>query len=220
MRVSFSCVDEYCDALLLNTGVRLTSFLVVGLPLFCVSIGVVAFHTMTREPQIKVGVIYNPMLQEMTSAVAGRGAYLNGKRLFTNATFNTTSTTVPLSEAVINVGFPVVKESTLRASSKAVMALATRVRGLRMIACASQVIAWVARNQLQSYVSLDLNAWDVCAGMLIVKESGGQVMDFNGTTATIESRDLIFTSANAGIALGNELRQVLEEHDCLDYDKT
>ena len=83
------------------------------------------------------------------------------------------------------------------ASSKAVAALATRVRGLRMIACASQVIAWVARNQMQAYVSWDLNAWDVCAGMLIVQQSGGTVLDMQtGRNATLASRgsDPIFTS--------------------------
>jgi len=153
----------------------------------------------------------------MTSAVAGRGAYLNGKRIQIPST-ETTTTRIPLEESVVNVGFPVVKESTLLASSKAVAALATRVRGLRMIACASQVVAWVARNQLQAYVSWDLNAWDVCAGMLIVQESGGSLVDFNGTNATISSRDLIFTSPHAGMELAEELRQVLEEHDCLNYE--
>jgi myo-inositol-1(or 4)-monophosphatase len=123
-----------------------------------------------------------------------------------------------MNECLINVGFPVVKESTLQASSKAVAALATRVRGLRMIACASQVIAWVARNQFQSYLSWDLNAWDVCAGILVVRESGGCVLDFSsGQNATIESRDLIFTSPTSGKVLAEELRQVLEDNDCIKY---
>jgi myo-inositol-1(or 4)-monophosphatase len=174
---------------------------------------VVAWNQTTSTPDIKVGVIYNPILGEMTSAVADRGAYLNGKRI------NTTQTSIPLNEALVNIGFPVVKESTLVASSKAVAALATRVRGLRMIACASQVIAWVARNQMQAYVSWDLNAWDMCAGMLIVQQSGGTVLDMQtGRNATLASRDLIFASPNAGMQLADEIRQVLKDNDCLDYD--
>lgn len=167
-----------------------------------------------------MGVIYNPILEEMTCAVAGRGAYFNGKRLQVLPNNQTTCTPLlPLNESVVNVGFPVVKESTLQASAKAVAALSHQVRGLRMIACASQVVAWVARNQLQCYVSWDLNAWDVCAGMLVVKESGGTIVDLkDGNEATITSRDLIFTSPNAGEALAKEVRQVLDENDCLEYE--
>jgi myo-inositol-1(or 4)-monophosphatase len=124
-----------------------------------------------------------------------------------------------LKECLVNIGYPVVQgESTLAASTKAVSALATRVLGLRMIACASQVTCWVARNQFQVYVSWDLNAWDVCAGMLILQESGGNILDFaTNQTATITSRDLIFTSSTAGKAVAEEIRQVLEDHDCLEY---
>lgn len=196
-----------------------TTNMYCGLPMFCASIGVVAYNSTSGKFEIKVGVIYNPVLDEMTSAVAGQGAFVNGKRLVTTPNITTDSTTMALNESVVNVGFPVVKESTLRASSKAVAALATKVRGLRMIACASQVVAWVARNNMQCYVSWDLNAWDVCAGMLIARESGGTVVDFDGKEATIESRDLIFTSPQAGMALAEEIRQVLKDNDCLDYDR-
>jgi myo-inositol-1(or 4)-monophosphatase len=180
-----------------------------GLPLFCASIGVVSL-SQNNEPEIMVGVIYNPILDEMTCAVKGRGAYLNGKRI------QIEQTSLTLEESLVNVGFPAVKESTLEASSRAVAALVTKVRGLRMIACASQVLAWVARDQFQVYVSWDLNAWDICAGMLIVRESGGAIMDFKGSSATIVSRDMIFTSQTGG--LGEELRQILDQHDCLEYD--
>ena len=176
-----------------------------------------SWNQTTQQPEIQVGVIYNPVLDEMTSAVAGRGAYLNGKRIHHNIT-TTITPTIPLNECLVNIGFPVVQESTLQASSKAVSALCTRVRGLRMIACASQVISWVARNQFQAYISWDLNAWDVCAGMLILQESGGSIFDFaTNTTATLTSRDLIFTSPTAGAMVAEELLQVLQDHDCLEY---
>lgn len=180
-----------------------------GLPLFCASIGVVSL-SQNNEPEIMVGVIYNPILDEMTCAVKGRGAYLNGKRI------KIEQTCPKLEESLVNVGFPAVKESTLEASSRAVATLATKVRGLRMIACASQVLAWVARDQFQVYISWDLNAWDICAGMLIVRESGGAIMDFKGSPASIASRDMIFTSQIGG--LGENLRQILDQHDCLEYD--
>ena len=180
-----------------------------GLPLFCTSIGVVSL-SQKSEPEIVVGVIYNPILDEMMCAVKGRGAYLNGKRIHIEQTHP------KLEESLVNVGFPAVKESALEASSRAVAALATNVRGLRMIACASQVLAWVARDQFQVYISWDLNAWDICAGMLIVRESGGAIVDFNGSPASISSRDMIFTSQTG--ELGETLRQILDQHGCLEYD--
>jgi len=178
--------------------------------LFCASIGVVDLKTRS----ILAGVIHNPVLNETSSAIQGKGAYLNGKLLLPK----TTESVIPLSQSMVNVGFPVVKESTLRASSKAVSALATRVRGLRMIACASQAMAWVAHDKFQVYTSWDLNAWDVAAGIVIVREAGGSVMDFDGKPAKISSRDLIITSPSGREELGNELRDIFKSAECMEYD--
>mmetsp|Transcript_28462 Transcript_28462/g.57053 ORF Transcript_28462/g.57053 Transcript_28462/m.57053 type:complete len:162 (-) Transcript_28462:204-689(-) len=161
----------------------------------------------------------------MTSAVRGRGCYLNNCRLNTDSKSKHSSNTQQprqsvLGQSLINVGFPVCKESTLLASSRAVSALATKVRGLRMCACASQVIAWVAQSKFQAYFSWDLNAWDVAAGMLIVEESGGLVYNFDGTRADISSRDIIFTcraeTGEEGL-LRDELIEVLRDNDCVEY---
>lgn len=182
-----------------------------GLPLFCASIGVVDLETQ----DIVAGVIYNPVLDEMSTAIKGKGAFFNGEPLRSD---DEAAGTLPLSQSMVNVGFPVVKESTLRASSKAVTALSTRVRGLRMIACASQAMAWVAHDKLQVYTSWDLNAWDVAAGIVIVREAGGSIMDFDGKPATITSRDLVITSPSGREKLGNEVRKILEEAGCVVYD--
>jgi myo-inositol-1(or 4)-monophosphatase len=188
-----------------------------GLPIFCVSIGVV--HLATQE--VVAGVIYNPALNEMTTAIIGEGAYLNGKKLelSNSTTQDEGEEQLKLAQSLVNVGFPVVKESTLNISCKTVAALATRVRGLRMMACASQVMAWVAHDTFQVYTSWDLNAWDVAAGICIVREAGGCVMDFNGNDASlVGSRDLIITSPTGGRVLGQELRQIMEETGCLEYE--
>ena len=172
-------------------------------------------------------LILTKTLGEMTSAVRGRGCYLNNKRIHPrpNKNDNTQQQQQPrqsiLSESLINVGFPISKESTLLVSSRAVTALATKVRGLRMVACASQAMAWVAHSKFSAYFSWDLNAWDIAAGMVIVEESGGLVSNFDGTNADISSRDMIITccperSVEEGL-LRDELIQVLRENDCLQY---
>ena len=148
------------------------------------SIGVVSLAGST--PEVVAGVIYNPTLGEMISAVKGRGCYLNNKRI-NPKTDNDSTQQQPresvLGESPINIGFPVCKESTLLASSRAVTALATKVRGIRMVACASQAMAWVAQSKFASYFSWDLNAWDVAAGMVIIEEAGGFCSNFDGIKA-------------------------------------
>ena len=185
-----------------------------GLPMFCVSIGIVAIDE-HNEPVVVGGVIYNCVLNEMVSAVKGRGCYINGEKMKPRAASS------DLKQALINVGFPVSSEGTLRASSRAVAALATKVRGVRMIASASQVMSWVAQGKLNSYVSWDLNSWDIAAGMVIVEEAGGFISNFEGAKAMITDRDLIVTckqdddSDNA--PLSKQILDILTENDCLKY---
>lgn len=217
-----------------------------GLCMFCVSIGVISLERVYVDdggsdgyeeyPVVVAGVIYNPILNELVSAVKGRGCYVNGQK------FEMKTDPLPphgnggggyrLKNALINVGFPVSSDSALNASSRAVGALATKVRGLRMIASASQVMSWVAQGKLNAYISWDLNSWDVAAGMVIVEEAGGYVSNFDGTRADISSRDLIVTCSENGVGsssqqppnsdrsmyvLNGEIRKILTEHDCLNY---
>lgn len=182
-----------------------------GLCMFCVSIGVVSIQD--GIPIVVGGVIYNPILDEMVSAVRGRGCYLNGRKLAIK------HASTDLKQALVNVGFPVSSESTLRASSSAVAALATKVRGIRMIASASQVMSWVAQNKLNAYVSWDLNSWDVAAGMVIVEEAGGFISNFEGERADITSRDLIVSCREEGEGnlINKQIYEILKENNCLEY---
>jgi fructose-1,6-bisphosphatase/inositol monophosphatase family enzyme len=83
-------------------------------------------------------------------------------------------------------------------------------------------MCWVAQGKLSAYVSWDLNAWDVAAGMLIVEESCGHVTDFDGQRASISSRDLIVTCPEGmGVQqespLAQKILRVLSENNCLEY---
>ena len=165
--------------------------------------------------------MFTKRLGEITSAVQGRGCYLNNKRINPKPSNTQQPRQSILSQSLINVGFPIAKESTLLASSKAVTALATKVRGLRMFASASQTMAWVAHSKFGAYFSWDLNAWDVAAGMVIVEEAGGLVSNFDGTNADISTRDMIITcppeiSGEEGL-LRDELIEVLKDSDCMQY---
>ena len=173
------------------------------------------------------GVIYNPALGEMTSAVRGRGCYLNNERIGNSIVrkCDEEEDQQPrkslIGESLVNVGFPVCRECTLLASSRAVAALATRVRGLRMVACASQTMAWVAQSKFNCYFSWDLNAWDVAAGIVVIEEAGGSVSNFDGTRADVTSRDMILTChperrGEEGL-LRDEILQVLNDSNSIRY---
>ena len=199
-----------------------------GLPMFCASIGLVLLQP-DREAEVVLGVIYNPVLNDMVSAVRGRGCYVNGNNVHDNDDDDNNNTSndndddneieegISLDKAMVNVGFPISSEGTLRASSRAVTALATKVRGLRMIASASQVMSWVAQSKLNAYVSWDLNAWDIAAGMVIVEESGGFISDFDGDRANVMTRDMIIScnEGNNKHGLSTAILDVLTENDCL-----
>ena len=194
-----------------------------GLPICCVSIGVVELSSSSSEPRIVVGVVYNPVLNERLSAVCGvDGVRLNGQPLDNNNNNNNNNNKKVLSEAVINVGFPVLRESTLRVSAKAIGVLATRVRGIRMMACAAQVMAWVAQDKLQTYLSWDVNAWDACAGLLLVQQAGGYTLDLSQDQppqdATLTTRDVLVCSPGVSREYGTNLQQLLRDHDCIDYE--
>lgn len=92
-----------------------------------------------------------------------------------------------------------------------------------MVACASQAMAWVAQSKFNAYFSLDLNGWDVAAGIVIVEEAGGLVSNFDGSRADVCSRDMIITcpSGSGGDEkeglLRDELIEVSRENDCFEY---
>ncbi len=135
-------------------------------PHFAVSVA------LERAGQLLVGAVYNPVSGECYSAAAGRGAYLNGKRL-------RASTTATLSQAVASVGFPAVVTDDcpdLRLFLKAV----TRCQSIRRTGSASLNLCYVAAGRFDAAWSFSTKAWDVAAGALLIREAGGIVTSPDG----------------------------------------
>jgi myo-inositol-1(or 4)-monophosphatase len=110
------------------------------------------------------------------------------------------------------VGNPVATETSMRGFG----ALSSKVRGLRVIACAAQVMAWVAHGKLSGYYSYDLNAWDVAAGALLIEEAGGRVTDMNCVPFTLRTRDML---CSQGGALHTDVLSTLASVDALSYEE-
>jgi myo-inositol-1(or 4)-monophosphatase len=137
-----------------------------GLPHFCTSI---ALTTRDREPLL--GVVYDPVRDELFAAVRGGGARLNGRPLRVSAT-------AELADAVVSTGFPYDKHLKDDNNLREWGAFLRHIRGERRLGSAALDLAWVAAGRLDGYWEQDLNPWDALAGILLVREAGGTVTDY------------------------------------------
>lgn len=138
------------------------------LPIFCTSIALA-----TPDRRSLLGVIYDPVRDEMFTAVRGGGAHLNGEPL-------RVTTTAELTDAVLSSGFPYDKHSNPDNNLKEWAAFLVRTRGDRRLGSAALDLCYVAAGRLDGYWEKDLNPWDVMAGLVIVREAGGTVTDYAG----------------------------------------
>ena len=138
------------------------------LPHFCTSI---ALATPDRDPLL--GVIYDPTRRELFTAIKGEGAFLNGVRVGVTQTEQ-------LIDSVITSGFPYDKHTNPDNNLKEWTAFLTRIRGERRLGSAALDLSYVAAGRLDGYWEKDLKPWDVMAGMLIAREAGGVVTDYQG----------------------------------------
>lgn len=132
-----------------------------SLPNFCVSIAAAVTET------VVVGVIYDPMSDELFSAVRGQGCTVNGRPV-------TVSRTNSLADGAIAIDYgrrKVVRERAVAA----LLGFVHDVRNIRSIGSAALALAWVAAGRLDAYLSFELGAWDIAAGALMIQEAGGQV---------------------------------------------
>lgn len=141
-----------------------------GIPHFAVSI---ALTTRLMEPL--VGVVYNPMTDELFSAAKGGGATLNGKRM-------AVSRTVDLANSVIATGFPYDRATNPQNNIAEWLYFLPRTRDLRRFGSAALDLAFVAAGRFDGFWEMHLNPWDYMAGLLCVIEAGGIVTDFQGRT--------------------------------------
>ncbi len=146
-----------------------------GIPHWAISIGL-----QRRLPdggaELAAGMIYNPAHDEMFWAEKGGGAFMNERRL-------RVSSRREMGEALFATGIPFAKvKPSIRASFPPVLAgLMPVSAGVRRFGSAALDLAWVAAGRYEAYWELGLQAWDVAAGVLIVREAGGSVTHPDGT---------------------------------------
>ena len=136
-----------------------------GIPVFTISI---ALH---HHDEPFLGVIYNPCLDEFYWAVKGEGAYCNGERL-------QVSSKTTLATCILATGFPYDKDAHPVNNLNYLAALIPKTRGIRRLGSAAYDLCLTARGNFDGYWELNLQIWDIAAGVLLVSEAGGTVNSF------------------------------------------
>ena len=113
-----------------------------------------------------VGVVYDPFLDEMWTAIKGRPARLNGRVI-------RVSKRRKLDEAIIAMGFAKY-EATLQKMLPVFNRLVPRVRKIRLLGAAALSMTWVAAGRLDAYKEYGVRLWDIAAGGLIIECAGGE----------------------------------------------
>jgi myo-inositol-1(or 4)-monophosphatase len=132
-----------------------------GIPHFCISIA------LRLRGEIIVGVIYDPIREEMWTGQKGESPKLNGHHF-------RVSDRADLAEAVISVGLAKTGE-TIDANLPLLREMIHRVRKCRVLGSAALDMAYVACGRFDAYIEQGISLWDIAAGWLLVETAGGTV---------------------------------------------
>lgn len=149
-------------------------------PFFCVSIA------LERDGDVILGVVYDPMREELFTAEKGKGACLNGKRI-------AVSDTARIHDSFLATGFSygvTRKDRNITHFKK----LLVRTMAIRRAGSAALDLCYVACGRFDGFWEMDLKPWDSAAGQLMVKEAKGEVTKFSGTAYTPYNKNILATN--------------------------
>lgn len=150
-----------------------------GLPHFCISIA------LERAGDIVAGVVYDPIKDELFWGEKGIGSFLNDRRL-------RVSSRRQLSQALLATGTPYGQRSDGRPRYlRQLDSLMDQVGDVRRMGSAALDLAYVAAGRFDGYWEYGLGAWDIAAGLLLVREAGGYVSEPSGDGDPLRSGDIL-----------------------------
>jgi myo-inositol-1(or 4)-monophosphatase len=167
-----------------------------GFPQYAVSIAC------EHRGRLAHGVIYDPFKQELFAASRGDGATLNNRRI-------RVSKIKSVEGALIGTGFPFKNPADLDEFLQLFSAFFKSASDMRRAGSAALDLAYVAAGRLDGFWESGLNAWDMAAGALIVREAGGIVTDYQGDEKFLENGQVV--AGNPRI-LADMLRTISRHH--------
>jgi myo-inositol-1(or 4)-monophosphatase len=139
-----------------------------GLPNWCVSIGVV------ERGALAAAAVCAPELRQVYTTAAGAGAFCNGERI-------RVSGTTDLADSILATGLAYRRNELADHNLDNITTLGFATADLRRMGAAAIDLCYVASGRIDGFWELHLNAWDLAAGILLVREAGGKVTDFRGS---------------------------------------
>ena len=155
-----------------------TTNFVMGIPHSAVSIG------LRHNGKAELGVVFDPMLNEMFTAVRGEGAYLNDRRI-------RVGTKTTLDGAIIGTAFPTRYRERMIPYIELFTRLINNCADVRRMGAASLDLCYVACGRFDGYLEQGLKLWDFTAGEVILREAGGLITDFMGEPSYVKTGNLV-----------------------------
>ncbi len=167
-----------------------------GVPQFAISVGY------EEDGEIKCGVIFNPITNEMFCAEKGNGAYLNNSRI-------RVSKKRKIKEALLVTGGPKEASKIKDKIFSEYINVSRHVSNVRKFGSAALDIAYVACGRFDGYWQRELNYWDIAAGIIILKEAGGFIDFFDEDANLPLKKNILASNSN----IHNELRDLINKKD-------
>ncbi len=150
---------------------------------FAISVGLL------EGKEVVAGVVYEFGLDETFYAWKDGGAWLNGNPI-------SVSSVNTIEQSLIATGFPYTDFRFLDQFLQSIRHFMKHSHGLRRLGSAATDIAYVACGRYDGFYEYGLNPWDIAAGILLVKEAGGEASDFNGNEHPLFREDIICSNGN------------------------
>ncbi len=150
-------------------------------PIFCVSLA------LEWKGKIVLGVIYDPMREEMFSALKGHGAFLNDQRIYVSGVND-------LDKSLVATGFPYDLRQSKINNTNHFNNFLLRVQAIRRCGSAAMDLCYVACGRFDGFWELKLKPWDMAAGALIVEEAGGRITDFQNHEFSVFGSEILATN--------------------------
>lgn len=147
-----------------------TTNFVNGVPHTAISVGVY------KDKKPYIGIVYNPILDELYTAKVGYGAFLNGKKI-------KVSNEDDLIKSLLATGFPyssAENSQDLESVVEKIKVILPACQDLRRLGSAALDLCLVAKGVYEGYYEMNLKPWDVSAGIIILSEAGGMVTNIEG----------------------------------------
>jgi myo-inositol-1(or 4)-monophosphatase len=165
-----------------------------GFPMFCVSMA------LEIDGSVGVGVVYDPMRDELFTATRGGGAFLNGKKI-------EVSKEAELDKSLLATGFPYDLRTSEANNFDNWNAMILRAQAVRRAGSAALDLCYTAAGRFDGFWELKLHPWDVAAGGLIVEEAGGMVTDLTCGPFSVYSQEILASNGK----IHSQMSEILKE---------